>query len=220
MLSPAARPAAGGRPLPRMAARRRVAYGALDGKGGEGGGGKGGGEGTSTGGSGEEGLALDRISIYLHGYCSKPDQPTDLVRRTPETALWFAVLEERRSIDDLSDAEVDGLRYLLSGVDASSATADVRERLRQKKDAAWTIKYTCARARHTGCPFALEFRHRAGASTVDVWATERHHFHDPTSADSLAHLKMAPEVEEQLRLLFAAGAKPYASWVAVNCNNL
>ncbi|KAL4421311.1 hypothetical protein ABPG75_010602 [Micractinium tetrahymenae] len=62
----------------------------------------------------EEGLALDRISIYLHGYCSKPDQPTDLVRRTPETALWFAVLEERRSIDDLSDAEVDGLRYLLS----------------------------------------------------------------------------------------------------------
>jgi len=25
------------------------------------------------------------------------------------------VLEERRSIDDLSDAEVDGLRYLLSG---------------------------------------------------------------------------------------------------------
>ncbi|KAL4437284.1 hypothetical protein ABPG75_004423 [Micractinium tetrahymenae] len=63
----------------------------------------------------EEGLALDRISIYLHGYCSKPDQPTDLVRRTPETALWFAVLEERRSIDDLSDAEVDGLRYLLSG---------------------------------------------------------------------------------------------------------
>ncbi|KAL4421314.1 hypothetical protein ABPG75_011825 [Micractinium tetrahymenae] len=114
MLSPAARPAAGGRPLPRMAARRRVAYGALDGKGGEGGGGKGGGEGTSTGGSGEEGLALDRISIYLHGYCSKPDQPTDLVRRTPETALWFAVLEERRSIDDLSDAEVDGLRYLLS----------------------------------------------------------------------------------------------------------
>jgi len=107
-----------------------------------------------------------------------------------------------------------------TGVDASSATADVRERLRQKKDAAWTIKYTCARARHTGCPFALEFRHRAGASTVDVWATERHHFHDPTSADSLAHLKMAPEVEEQLRLLFAAGAKPYASWVAVNCNNL
>lgn len=105
-------------------------------------------------------------------------------------------------------------------MDASTATADVRERLRQKKDAGWTIKYTCARARQTGCPFALEFRHRPGASTVSVWATERHQFHDPTSADSLAHLKMAPEVEEQLRMLFAAGAKPYAAWMAVNCNFL
>lgn len=60
-------------------------------------------------------LPLDQISVYLHGYCTKPSQPTDLVRRTPEAALWLAVLERRRSIDDLSDAEVDGLRYLLSG---------------------------------------------------------------------------------------------------------
>lgn len=39
-----------------------VAYGALDGKGGEGGGGKGGGEGTSTGGSGEAGTGHDIIT--------------------------------------------------------------------------------------------------------------------------------------------------------------
>lgn len=105
-------------------------------------------------------------------------------------------------------------------MDASNDTAHVRERLQQKKDAAWTIKYTCARARQTGCPFALEFRHTPGASTVSAWVTERHQFHDPASADSLAHLKMAPEVEDQLRLLFAGGAKSYAAWMAVNCTFL
>lgn len=208
----------------------------------------------------EEGLALDEISTYLHAYCAKPDQPADLVRRTPVAALWFAVLEGRRSVDELTDIEVASLRYVSgarggqdaenalqcryapagdpaawlpplplhppssalhgTGLDASAATADVRERLRQKKDAAWSMKYTCARGRHTGCPFALEFRHRAGASTVEVWVTERHQFHDPTSADSLSRLKMAPEVEESLRLLFTAGIKPYAAWIAVNCNFL
>ena len=200
----------------------------------------------------KEALPLTAISDFVHTFSADPDKPTDLMLRAPNAHLWFTVLAGQCAMDDLTDVQVDGLRYVAgacgrvhsatqrafwpelcclqpvacppishrhpvpAGASASMPTADVRKGLRHKATGQWTIKYACARARKTGCPFALEFRHRPGASTVSVWVTEAHQFHDPGCADDLALLNMAPEVEEQLSLLLDAGVKPYAACLTIN----
>ena len=91
----------------------------------------------------------------------------------------------------------------------------VRAALQRRVEDKWTIKFTCARARSCGCPFALEYRHAAGSATVEVWQTEAHQLHDPSSAADLGLLSMAPEIEDVATFLLGCGIAPHDVWVQV-----
>lgn len=73
----------------------------------------------------------------------------------------------------------------------------------------WKIVFVCARARPTdcGCPYAIEFKHN-GNHTVTVTQTEAHHFHDPSSAEDKAKLKIHPLLHTIGTMALRLGVKP------------
>lgn len=63
----------------------------------------------------EEAVPLEGMERWVVEYCSLPDKPVRLVRHLPRGHLWFTVLSKDRTVDSLSDEEVDSLKYLLKG---------------------------------------------------------------------------------------------------------
>ena len=70
------------------------------------------------------------------------------------------------------------------------------------------MKFVCAQAGKTGCPFALEFEHISDSDRVLVWQTEAHRFHDPSSAADHAKLGMHPAKRQTATALLRCGVKP------------
>ena len=91
---------------------------------------------------------------------------------------------------------------------ALPASASGRAALQRAAVGSWTAKYVCSHAKKCGCPFALEIRHSSGSSAVQVWQTERHQFHDPTSAADLSQLRMDPDIEAIATMLLQLGVAP------------
>lgn len=76
------------------------------------------------------------------------------------------------------------------------------------------MKFGCARATACGCPYTIEFKHN-GSGSVTVTQTEAHQFHDPSSPEDHAHLRMHPQLQSICALLLRLGVKPQQA-----CNEL
>ena len=104
----------------------------------------------------------------------------------------------------------------------STATADdvgtIRSGLQKKAAGKWTLKYVCSHASKCSCPYTLELRHPAGSEVVSVWQTAPHQFHDPTSADSQAQLRMHPRLEAMATVMIESGATPTS--ICTRLNNM
>ena len=66
-----------------------------------------------------ERLPVDSIGSFLTEFMCKTDGQADLVRRRPDSTLWHSVLTRQRTIDSLTDVDVQSLHYLHSGVHGS-----------------------------------------------------------------------------------------------------
>ena len=91
---------------------------------------------------------------------------------------------------------------------SAAELSGIRDRLQQAAAGSWTLKYVCAQAGKTGCPFALECEHISGSDSVWVWQTEAHRFHDPDSATDHAKLGMHPTKRQMATALLRCGVKP------------
>ena len=69
----------------------------------------------------DEAVELQDMLGWVHAYSSNPEKPCRLIRRHPAASVWVDVLSKQRSIDSLTDAEVEGLAYLLKGTAKSKA---------------------------------------------------------------------------------------------------
>ena len=94
----------------------------------------------------------------------------------------------------------------------------IRSGLQKKAAGKWTLKYVCSHASKCSCPYTLELRHPAGSEVVSVWQTAPHQFHDPTSADSQAQLRMHPRLEAMATVMIESGAKPTS--ICTRLNNM
>lgn len=71
----------------------------------------------------------------------------------------------------------------------------------------WKMVFVCAHATTCCCPYAIEFKHNGGG-TVTVTQAEAHQFHDPSSAEDKARLKMHPFLHTIGTMLLRLGVKP------------
>lgn len=60
-------------------------------------------------------VLLQELPAWLHDYQFSAEDPVDLQRRKPDSELWVDVLTGARSIDSLSDDELNGLHYVATG---------------------------------------------------------------------------------------------------------
>lgn len=60
-------------------------------------------------------LALAELPDWLHSYQHDPGAPVDLIRKKPDSQLWFEVLTRQRIIDSLTEEEVSCLQYMATG---------------------------------------------------------------------------------------------------------
>ncbi|EFN53067.1 hypothetical protein CHLNCDRAFT_137356 [Chlorella variabilis] len=176
------------------------------------------------------GLPLKEVYDWLSDHQLNQAAPVDLRRVKPDSALLEEVFLGTRPVQGLADAEVRALHYAVPALDVagqpgagvSTATADdvgtIRSGLQKKAAGKWTLKYVCSHASKCSCPYTLELRHPAGSEVVSVWQTAPHQFHDPTSADSQAQLRMHPRLEAMATVMIESGATPTS--ICTRLNNM
>lgn len=110
----------------------------------------------------------------------------------------------------------DAAANTAGGKAALNPTA-IRAGLQKATQGGWMIKLVCSHSPATkcGCPFALEIKHRGGG-LVEVWQTEAHQFHDPTSHADLSQLRMSPQAEAYASWLLECGTPPVRVALLVN----